>query len=138
MGKCRNRCNRLCVYKCVTFNISTGAGGVMIQTDLYVTKNKNTITLQWCTFGGQTSTNQTSTTAQNQKIPCDFLPICDQNFVISGINADTGQAEPMKLIISSCGDITFVFSVSGVASPSFVTFEGGSVTWVAFNCCTGC
>lgn len=139
MGKrCGERDHKkLCVYRCVAFNISTGAGGLMIQTDLYLAKDNNTITLQWCTFGGHTSTSQTSTTAQNQKIPRDFVPICDQTFVISGINADTGEAQPMKLTITNEGDITFTFSVNGLESPSFVTFEGSSVTWIAFNC-SGC
>lgn len=133
MGKKSCDVPRFC--KCVIFNITTGASsGVMIQTDLYLFKNKSTATLQWCTFGGQTANSQTSTTAQNFKIPRDMRPLFDQHFVISGIDGDTGETIPMKLVISPCGEVTFVFSVSGTESPSFVTFEGGSATWISFNC----
>lgn len=136
MGKhCQKQSGCLKTFKCVVFNLTvSGSAGLAVQTDLYAAKNKNTITLQWCTFGGQTSAGQVSTTAQNLKLSRDLVPLCEQTFVISGLNADTGQKQPMKLRITPDGDITFIFSVSELETPSFVTIEGGSATWILFNC----
>jgi len=133
MGKHKER---TCVFKCVTFSLRSSINGPQIQTDLYLTKNNSTITLQWCTFGGQTTPGQTTTTAQNQKIPCDFLPVCDQTFLISAQDASLAESKVMKLIITREGEITFVLSLNGDETPEFPIFDGSSVTWLSFNCST--
>jgi len=132
MGK---SCDTPKLFKCVLFNLTTTtSSGLMIQTDLYLLKTGSNITLQWCTFGGNSTSEQTSTSAQNFKIPKDMCPLCDQNYVISGIRGDTGEKIAMKLIISASGEVIFVFSLNGDQTPKFVTLEGSSVSWVAFNC----
>ena len=131
MGK--KRCKDPLVLKCVTFNLNAG-GGVMVQTDMYLTCNKNMVTLQWCEYGGSTSPGQISTTAQNCKIPRDCRPLCDQTFLISGKNAALSENKVMKLVITKDGDITFVLSLSGTETPGFPVFDGSSVTWLIFAC----
>ena len=132
MGK---RCKELCVFKCVVFNLSTGGNGVMIQTDLYFTKTCNLVTMQWCTFGGQTSAEQISTTAQNQQVPCEFRPTCDQIFLIAGTDVAIAEGKVMKLRITADGDITFILSLDGTETPVFPVFDGSSATWIVAACC---
>lgn len=133
MGKCGK--SRLCIFKCVIFNLMSGSD--MVQTDLYLTKCGNTVTLMWCKFGGTAVTDQKSTTAQNKKIPCEFRPLCDQVFVIAG--EDSGvESRVMKLTIKGTGEITFTFSLSGDESADFPVFDGSSVTWITFNDCNPC
>lgn len=132
MGKCKD-C-RTCVFQCVVFNLLAGTDSTMVFTDLYLSKNCNTVTLTWCTFGGNAVADQKSTTAQNKKIPCEFLPPCDQTYVISGKDAGNG-ARPMKLTITNSGKIIFTFSLSGDETASFPVFDGSSVAWVTFNDC---
>jgi len=109
----------------------------MVYTDIYLSKNCNIVTLTWCTFGGNAITDQKSTTAQNKTIPPEFLPPCDQTFLISGRDESDG-ARVMKLNISISGEITFIFSLSGEESATFPVFDGSSVSWNTFNNCDPC
>jgi len=135
MGK--NKVCRLCVFRCVLFNLLAGTDSTMVYTDLYLSKNCNTVTLTWCTFGGNATTDQKSTTAQNKKIPCEFLPSCDQTFLIPGKDEANG-ARVMKLTITRSGEITFTFSISGEETATFPVFDGSSVSWISFNDCDPC
>jgi len=131
MGK--KRCADPLVLKCVTFNLNAG-GGLMVQTDIYLTVNRNTVTLSYCEFGGSTAAGQVSTTAQNCKIPKDCRPACDQTFLISAKDASLSENQIMKLVITRDGEIKFILSLSGEETPGFPVFEGTSVTWLAFCC----
>jgi len=121
------------VIKCVAFNLNSGSG-VFVQTDMYLTKTKNTVTLSFCDWGGMAASNQKSTTAQNYKIPKYYRPICNQTFVISGKDSSTDESRPMKLVITNEGEITFLFSLDGNKSAEFPVFEGSSITWLIFAC----
>lgn len=131
MGK--KRCGDPLVLKCVTFNLNAG-GGLMVQTDIYLTRCNNSVTLQFCEFGGSTSPDQVSTTAQNCKIPKDCRPLCDQTFLISAKDAAVPENQIMKLVITRDGEIKFVLSLSGSETPTFPVFDGTSVTWLIFSC----
>lgn len=131
MGK--KKCADPLVLKCVTFNLNAG-GGLMVQTDMYLTIGNNSVTLQFCGFGGSTSPGQVSTTAQNCKIPKDCRPLCDQTFLISAKDAAASESQIMKLVITRDGEITFVLSLSGSGKPEFPVFDGSSVTWLVFGC----
>lgn len=132
MGKCKD-C-RTCVFRCVVFNLSAGTNSDLIYTDLYLSKNCNTVTLTWCTFGGNAFPDQKSTTAQNKKIPCEFLPPCDQTYTVSGEDSGIG-ARVMKLTITNSGEIIFTFSLSGDETAAYPVIDGSSVSWVTFNAC---
>jgi len=125
---------RTCVFRCVVFNLQKGTNSDLIYTDLYLTKNCNTVTLTWCAFGGTAFPDQKSTTAQNKEIPYEFLPPGDQSYVISGEDSGVGTRN-MKLTITKCGKIIFTFSVSGDETAGFPVIHGSSVSWVTFNEC---
>jgi len=122
------------ILKCITFNLNAGSG-LQIQTDMYLSKCKNTVTLTYCEFGGSTLPSQTSTTAQNCKIPHHLRPNCDQTYLIAGRDQAISENQIMKLVIGRDGRIQFVLSLSGKDTPSFPVFEGSSVSWTVFGCC---
>jgi hypothetical protein len=124
MGKCKG--DGIFTLLCTKFNLN--AGSDMVTTDLYVNKCGCLCTLQWCEFGGNAVSEQVSTTAQNNFIPCECLPVCEQNFIVSGKNSfDTNEIVPYMLTISSCGKITFSFP----SGTSFPVIRGGSASWIA-------